>query len=211
VLVTDWVRGRCWTRAEAMTAVSTAHIATLARRIHALSPPPPRYARQPAGWIRHYSGICGRDRAAPRHASAALADEAARRLETLARLPRSTNVLCHSDLHRFNLIDGPAGLIVLDWEYAHFSDPFWDLAGWLCANDLAGPHCELLLAAYLGRAPGRAQMRRLACLMWLYDYVCVLWSDAYRGQFTAAVGAGVSRRARKLALRLGKLTAECAV
>jgi hypothetical protein len=38
--------------------------------------------------------------------------------------------------------------------------------------------------------------------MWLYDYVCLLWSDAYRGQFTAAVGAGMERRARKLASRL---------
>ena len=201
IVVTDWVRGRCWTRAQASHRASTARIAALVRRIQDVAPLPPHFARQPADWIRHYSRIAGADGEMQEY-SCRLADEAARRLELLGRPPVRAAVLCHSDLHRLNLIDGAAGLVVLDWEYAHFSDPYWDLAGWLSANDLGAPHPDLLLAGYLGRAPGRAETQRLTRLTWLYDYVCLLWSNAYRTHFAAPIGTAMARRDRILAARL---------
>ncbi|MFI4890975.1 MAG: phosphotransferase [Steroidobacterales bacterium] len=203
IVVTEWVRGRRWTRAEVTHGINIRRFAMLVRRIQALSPLRPHYARQPADWIHHYREIAGRGGAIEAFA-AGLAGEAERQLELLARLPAHPDVLCHSDLHRHNLIDGAAGLIALDWEYAHFSDPYWDLAGWLSANDLGALHRERLLAGFLGRGPDRAQIERLTRLTWLYDYVCVLWSHAYRGQFAAPVGAAVARRARKLMARLSR-------
>jgi thiamine kinase len=185
ILVTEWVRGRTWTPSSARNPAQTARIARLVQRIQALSPAPPHFARRPADWIGHYRRSPHRD---------ALTGAAGRRLEALGRMPPLTDVLCHSDLHRLNLIDTATGLIVLDWEYAHYSDPYWDLAGWLSANDLAGTHCQLLLAAYLGRVPDEEQQQRLECLLWLYDYVCLLWSDLN--------AQSAARRARVLAARL---------
>jgi len=202
IVVTEWVRGRGWTRAQAAHSASTARIATLVRRIQALALSPPHYAQQPVDWIRHYSRIASRKGGVPRGFADELAGAAARRLDLLARLPTRAAVLSHSDLHRFNLIDGRKGLVVLDWEYAHFSDPYWDLAGWLSANDLGVAHRDRLLARYLGRVPRRAEIQRLAHLIWLYDYVCLLWSNAHRADFAEPAGAAVARRARVLAARL---------
>ncbi len=185
VLVTEWVRGRTWTPSSARNPVQTTRIARLVQRIQALSPAPPRFARRPADWIAHYRKSPHRD---------ALTGAAERRLAALGEMPPLADVLCHSDLHRLNLVDGAAGLIVLDWEYAHYSDPYWDLAGWLSANDLAGTHCQLLLAAYLGYVPGEEQLQRLEWLQWLYDYVCLLWSDLNAGS--------AAKRARVLSTRL---------
>jgi aminoglycoside phosphotransferase (APT) family kinase protein len=185
ILVTEWVRGRTWTQSSARNPAQSARIARLVRQIQALSPAQPHFARRPADWIAHYRKSPHRD---------ALTGAAERRLAALRQMPPLADVLCHSDLHRLNLIDGAGGLIVLDWEYAHYSDPYWDLAGWLSANDLAGPHSQALLAAYLGRAPGDEQLQRLECLMWLHDYVCLLWSDINTEP--------TARRARVLAARL---------
>ena len=113
-------------------------------------------------------------------------------------------MLCHSDLHAANLVSGEGGLMLLDWEYAHVSEAFWDLAGWSCNNDLAEESRRLLLASYLGRTPRDEETERLEHLAWLYDYVCVLWSELFaaRGGAEARLalafgerGASVSGRA----------------
>ena len=79
-----------------------------------------------------------------------------------------------------NLLIAPGGApVILDWEYAHISDPWWDLAGWACNGDLSAERGELLLRFYLGSEPTPAQAGRLRRLAWLYDYVCLLWSELY--------------------------------
>jgi thiamine kinase-like enzyme len=121
-------------------------------------------------------------------------------------------VLCHSDLHPLNLVDCAATLdsrgtlILLDWEYAHASDPLWDLAGWSANTDLERELQQDLLAQYLGRAPAPDEQLRLRRLAWLYDYVCLLWSELYLNLHGAGKAGtaeeGVAARARLLATRL---------
>jgi thiamine kinase-like enzyme len=199
ILVTKWVRGRTWTAASAKNSAQTTRIALLVRRIQALDVLPPRRAMRPDGWIRQYRAILS---GAEFPASVGRSDwpgRAERHLAALAALPSYADVLCHSDLHRFNLVDGAAGLTILDWEYAHYSDPYWDLAGWLSANDLSEPDHRLLLEAYLGRAPCSQHLQRLRMLVWLFDYVCLLWSETHAD---LQVDAAAARRARILAARL---------
>jgi len=142
-------------------------------------------------------------RAARDHLPAA----AARRLAALAALPSVDPVVCHSDLHTLNLVDRGNSLVLLDWEYAHAADPLWDLAGWSANNDLEDDLKQDLLASYAGRPPTRDEYLRLQLLGWLYDYVCLLWSELYlsrRGDESPGADTlgGIAARARLLAVRL---------
>ena len=108
-----------------------------------------------------------------------LSAAAYRRLTALAVLPGVDPVVCHSDLHTLNLVDRGDSLVLLDWEYAHAADALWDLAGWSANNDLEDNLKRDLLASYSGRPPTRNEYLRLQLLGWLYDYVCLLWSELY--------------------------------
>jgi thiamine kinase-like enzyme len=100
-----------------------------------------------------------------------------------------------------NLIQDGESLILLDWEYAHVSDPLWDLAGWAANNDFEAETQRDLLRSYLGAAPSTSEWIRFRLLMWLYDYVCLLWSALYLN--TRGGGANeISRRATLLDARL---------
>ncbi len=50
--------------------------------------------------------------------------------------------------------------MLLDWEYAHASDPFWDLAGWSANNDFE----EALQHDLLGGLPGPVADREMKML-----------------------------------------------
>jgi thiamine kinase len=210
VLVARWEEGHALRAEEARRPETGARVAQLARRVHALPLPDKARVLGAAGWIEHYRAALAR---LPPAAAAALrisglgagADllqaQAERRLGALEALPRGPGVLCHSDLHRANLVATGRGLILLDWEYAHVSEALWDLAGWACNNDLDRRARASLLASYLGRQPAREEGRRLEDLAWLYDYVCLLWSGVYCGTADPPDPL-VRERGRTLAARL---------
>jgi len=196
ILVLRWAEGQQWRCGEAARAVNVGRIAELLRRIHALAAPQPARQMRPAQWIELYA-------AAARPASLELADAAASRSQALDALPSVPGALCHSDLHRFNLVDRGASLLLLDWEYAHVCDPLWDVAGWSANNDFVAADARLLFTQYAGRSPSKEEWARLQILIWLYDYVCWLWSALYlslRG--TGVASAGVAERAAVLQDRL---------
>jgi hypothetical protein len=81
----------------------------------------------------------------------------------------------------------------------------WDLASWSASNDLEDGVAHALLRDYLGRMPTGKESLRLRLIGWLYDYVCLLWSELYlnlaRSRHIDEPGA-VAGRARLLAARL---------
>lgn len=203
VLVARWEEGHALSAEEARRPDTGARVAQLARRVHALVPPGNARVLRAADWIEHY-----RDALTPRtRGFAAGADrlqaEADRRLGALEALPPTPAVLCHSDLHPANLVANERGLVLLDWEYAHVSEALWDVAGWACNNDLEPDARALLLASYLGRPALASEERRLEDLAWLYDYVCLLWSEVYCGA-TDAANRLILERGRALAARLAR-------
>ncbi len=135
ILIARWTEGRSWTPQNAWQTPNIARMAELVRRVHALQVPPPPRTMGPRQWIDHYRAAVLQStppEAAVRapHAAAAEAALAARlrgmaeqRLADFAALPAAGPVLCHSDLHVLNLIDRGDSLLLLDWEYAHASDP----------------------------------------------------------------------------------------
>jgi thiamine kinase-like enzyme len=208
ILIARWVDGRSWSPADVRLPANISRMAEFARRIHALPIPAPARPMSPAKWIDHYTEAARLGDARPRDLGAALRPAATARLAALAGLPSAEAVLCHSDLHTLNLIDRGRSLMLLDWEYAHASDPLWDLAGWCANNDFEEEPRQALLASYAGRAPTADESSRLQLLGWLYDYVCLLWSELYlnlqRGvaQGDSSLGS-VSARALELTARLG--------
>lgn len=193
ILISRWEAGQSWSAADARRRINLQRMAELMRRIHALPVPTPVRLMSPAKWIDCYAA------AACAAAEAALRPAATMQLAVLARLPTVAPVLCHSDLHTLNLIDRGSSLILLDWEYAHASDPLWDLASWSANNDLEDSLQHTLLRSYLMRAPTGNEYMRLRLLGWLYDYVCLLWSELYLNLTGDGRAAG---RARLLSERL---------
>ena len=177
ILIARWVDGRLWSPADVRRQSNIARVAELMRRIHGMPMPMPARAMSPAKWIEYYGAALTRPPQTwgARELSAA----AARRLAALAALPGVNPVICHSDLHTLNMVDRGTSLVLLDWEYAHAADPLWDLAGWSANNDLEGNLSHDLLASYTGRPPTHNEYLRLRLLGWLYDYVCLLWSELY--------------------------------
>ena len=211
VLVARWVEGGVISAAQARRPPTTAELARLARRVHALSAPVPPRICGPRDWIRRYAEALSITAAGRRMAAGAatrfleeragLEVAAEQQLKALESLPPPALVLCHSDLHAANLVAAEGGFILLDWEYAHVSEALWDLAGWTCNNDLDAGASACFLESYLGRAPTAGEEQRFAHLAWLYDYVCVLWSAVYLAT-TSAPDARILDRARVCASRI---------
>jgi len=215
ILIARWVDGRLWTPADVRRQSNIARVAELLHRIHALAVPMPARTMSPAKWIDYYGAALTRRGNVSADTTAEAADTqrardlsaaAVRRLAALAALPGVDPALCHSDLHTLNLVDRGNSLVVLDWEYAHAADPFWDLAGWSANNDLEDNLKRDLLASYTGRPPTRDEYLRLQLLGWLYDYVCLLWSELtlsrHGGEPERVDIRGIAVRARLLAARL---------
>jgi thiamine kinase-like enzyme len=215
ILVTRWVEGRSLSAGEVASRGNLAKVAVLVRRVHGLPALVRPRILNPGQWIAYYRRALRRRRGGellerPHRLSDDLEETAQSLIEAVGADPPATPVLCHSDLHAQNLIIVPGGEpVILDWEYAHISDPWWDLAAWACNGDLSAERQRLLLHLYLGRAPTTAQAERLRRLSWLYDYVCLLWSELYSSSRSDAgeaardaPGKVVSARAKRLADRL---------
>jgi aminoglycoside phosphotransferase (APT) family kinase protein len=198
VLVLDWVEGRAWSIAETRLPASISRMAATLGRLHALPAPQPARTVSPAQWIDCYSAALG--------TGSELERAAAERAGEAADLGRGERALCHSDLHVLNVVDPPAGglLVLLDFEYAHVTDPFWDLAGWSANNDFSPELTWALAEAYRGRRPTSSERARLELLRWLYDYVCLLWSELYlRRDADPEIGARARVLERRLTVALG--------
>jgi len=199
VLLTRWAEGRSWVSHEVAAAANLEKIAALLRRVHDLALPMPARRVTPLQWIKIYDEALSRRTAAP--SDPVLRSAALGRAEALLELPHVVGAVCHSDLHAMNLIQQDDSLILLDWEYAHVTDPFWDLAGWCGNNDFGVEVQWSLLTHYLGNAPISSQWPRFRLLLALYDYVCLLWSQLYLS-VRCAEANGVAERARLLDARL---------
>jgi thiamine kinase len=196
LILSEWANGRVWTRRDAGEPAQLARLASLLRRVHCLAVSATPREMTPESWCQYYEPQLAMK------AACAWAAQAQRQIERHTHMP-ALRALCHSDLHHLNVIDDGA-LMLLDWEYAHCGDPFWDLAAWIDNHDLDAHCARCLLQEYLGRPATATEGERLQCLMWLFDYVCWLWCELAieRRHGDAAVRLDMVRRRDVLAARL---------
>ena len=106
--------------------------------------------------------------------------ELPRLLEIAAELERRVTpveiAFCHNDLLAGNLIDDGKRLWLIDWDYAGFNSPLFDLGNLCSNNDVAPADEDWLLEAYFGRPPDaalRLGYRAMKCASLLRE---TMWS-----------------------------------
>jgi thiamine kinase-like enzyme len=88
----------------------------------------------------------------------------------------TTLALTHNDLMPGNIIDDGARLWLIDWEFAGFGAPLFDLASLAVDNALDATAQAALLTAYFRRRPGAALLRRFAAMMLAAELREALWA-----------------------------------
>jgi thiamine kinase-like enzyme len=174
ILVLEFIEGRTFTAADVRAALP--RIVPLLQRAHREIP---RHLRGPAliFWvfqvIRDYGHTL-------RDAKARLAGELPRLLAAAGRLEHAVGpievVYGHNDLLAANLIDDGRRLWLVDWDYAGFNSPLFDLGGLASNNEFDQALREQMLSSYFERPVDDALRRQLAAMMAASLLREALWS-----------------------------------
>jgi len=164
ILVLDFVEGRTFSPEDVRNPANLERLVDMVRRCHRDIP---QYLRGPAAmfWVFHVV----RDYAhtlregGSRHAPL-LPDLLARAARLEAAVGPVDVVFGHNDLLAANFIDDGRRLWLVDWEYAGFNSPLFDLGGLASNSELAGEQAEQALELYFGK-PVDDDLRRRAAAM----------------------------------------------
>jgi thiamine kinase-like enzyme len=174
-MVLRYVEGRTLTPADVRVPDMLGRIVELIKRAHTEIP---RHLRGPAliFWVFHAI----RDYAASlRELRSPYRERLPELLDCAARLERDVGaielVYGHNDLLAGNLIDDGSRLWLIDWDYAGFNSPLFDLGGLASNNELSSDQAEWVLERYFGRRDRDLQHRFAAmkCASLLRE---TLWS-----------------------------------
>ncbi len=158
-LVLRFVEGRTFTAAEVKKPENLERIVPLVRRAHLEIP---KHYRGPAlvFWVfqvvRDYSGTL-------RDGNSRMLPELPRLLEIAGKLEKAVGsvdlVFGHNDLLAANFIDDGERIWLVDWDYAGFNSPLFDLGGLASNNQLSPEQEEWLLETYFD-APLTNELKR---------------------------------------------------
>lgn len=175
-IVIRFVEGRTYTPDDVRDPANLERIVALIRRCHHEMP---RHLRGPVlmFWVFHvirdYAGTLrdGKSRSLP------LLPKLLERAETLeAAVGPIEVVFGHNDLLAANFIDDGHRLWLVDWDYAGFNSPLFDLANVASNNEFPPALVSRLLETYYGAHPDTALRRRyqaMACASLLRE---TMWS-----------------------------------
>jgi len=174
VLVTDFVEGRTYEPADVRANLD--RVVPLIRRVHRELP---KHLRGPvlAFWVFHViRDYCG----TLLDGGHRLVAELPRLLAIAERLETAVGaidlVFGHNDLLPGNFLDDGQRLWLVDWDYAGFNSPLFDLGG-LASNNEFPPALESeLLARYFVAAPDAGLMRRYGAMKCASLLRETLWS-----------------------------------
>ncbi len=163
-LVLEFIAGRTFTPADARDPRNLGRIVDILKRCHRGIP---EFLRGPAPifWVFHvvrdYAHTLTEGDSRHRARLPALLGIAARLEKALGPVDI---VFGHNDLLPTNFIDDGTRLWLVDWEYAGFNSPLFDLAG-LASNNEYPPELSLrLIESYFGRPADRELMLRFAAM-----------------------------------------------
>lgn len=165
LLLTRFIDGQHWDRRSLEISSDLDKLFVALVRLHSIGTSESAPVMEYAATAEHYATLLGGEEAR------LLARDAAR-LAAEWCADKSRYVLCHNDLSAGNVIERPGGdLHFIDWEYAAWGEPCFDLAGLIQQSDEGdGPSRSLLEAAYAFADPQRLDGCRA-----LYDRLAALW------------------------------------
>jgi len=182
ILVVRFVEGRVYGEADVRDDGNLPRIVELLRRFH--HELPQRFNQVPVMfWVfqvfRHYHNLLARGASA--HAA---------RLPELARIGGELEaavgpvqiVFGHNDLLAANFIDDGARIWLIDFDYAGFNSPLFDLANLASNNELSSAQEQALLASYFGAAASDAVQRSfqaMKCASLLRETLWSMVSELY--------------------------------
>jgi thiamine kinase-like enzyme len=164
ILVLDFIEGRTFTPEDVRNPANLERLVDMVRRCHRDIP---RHLRGPAPmfWVfhvvRNYAHTLREGNS--RHA-ACLQDLLARAAGLEAAVGPIEVVFGHNDLLAANFIDDGHRLWLVDWEYAGFNSPLFDLGGLASNSELSPEQTEQALRLYFDK-PVDDQLRRRASAM----------------------------------------------
>jgi thiamine kinase-like enzyme len=103
------------------------------------------------------------------------AHAAAARIESAPAFRDEPVVLCHDDLLPANFIDTPAGIRLVDWEYAGMGNRWFDLGNFAVNNELGPAEEEAFVTAYLDAPPAPADLAALRLMRLMSDFREAMW------------------------------------
>jgi thiamine kinase-like enzyme len=103
------------------------------------------------------------------------AHAAAARIEAAPALSGGPAVLCHDDLLPANFIATPAGIRIVDWEYAGMGNRWFDLGNFAVNNELGPAEEEAFLTAYWSAPPIPADLAALRLMRLMSDFREAMW------------------------------------
>lgn len=164
ILVLDFVEGRSFKPEDVRNPANLQRLIDMVRRCHR---DVPQYLRGPASmfWVFHvvrdYAHTLREGNS--RH-TRLLPDLLSRAARLEAAVGPIDVVFGHNDLLAANFIDDGKRLWLVDWEYAGFNSPLFDLGGLASNSEFSVQQGEQLLGLYFGRRIDD-QLRRRACAM----------------------------------------------
>ena len=175
-IVFRFIEGKTLAAEDVRPRAMLTRILPLIRRCHVELP---KHLRGPAliFWVFHiardYAGILARGEEPP-------CDKLERLLSVAAELEAMVGpidvVFGHNDLLPANFIDDGKRLWLIDWDYAGFNSPLFDLGGLVSNNELEPADERWLLERYFGKpltADLRAPLRAMKCASLLRE---TMWS-----------------------------------
>jgi len=164
-LVLDWIEGKTFGEADVRDPANLERIIKLLDRLHRDGARHLR-GRAPLFWVFHVVRDYGHRMVDDEHRLqgevprlVALADE----LETA--VGPVDLALCHNDLLPANFMDDGRRLWLVDWEYAGYDTPLFDLANLASNNQMDAAQRDALMAAVWDRAVTDEDRRRLGAMM----------------------------------------------
>jgi thiamine kinase-like enzyme len=192
VLISRLLPGRSLTRDEVRLPQNLGRVAALIRRCHTDIT---QYLDGPllAFWVFHIN----RSYATALSKQQTNLPELPKLMELNDALERRVGkvdiVFTHNDLRCGNVFDDGARLWLLDWDYAGFNTPLFDLANLSSHNGFYPSDDAALLSAYFGAMPDAATyeaFRALKCAALLRDALAAALSDEAGRGLKAATPAG---------------------
>ena len=176
VMVTRFIDGRTYQAADLRVADRLGEVVALIKRVHHEMP---KHLRGPIlmFWVFHVV----------RDYAATLREDASPRvpqlndlLDRADALERSVGaidlVFGHNDLLAGNFIDDGERIWLVDWDYAGFNSPLFDLANLAANNDYPAEMERELLGLYFGGPPDRDLLRRHAAIKCASALRETMWS-----------------------------------